>query len=257
MSPELWGRLDVHRGVRVWVAVLVLGWAGNARADEACLEVDCSGHGVCVPEDGRAYCLCDSGFVAEELRCVAQAPQPTPKVAGEQIVAVAREQVGRELPTIGLEQLEYPGALRDHLPVDELWCTDFVAWVYRVAGVPLGGGYEGGWLVTNNRALRIYFERRGLWVGKRDPGFATFEPEPGDYVRIRTRTWGHSAIVERVEGSTLHIIEGNARGVVRATAYRNFRTHPKVDGFGIVTRPKHRRVWRAPILEHWRRARHR
>lgn len=242
--------------MRVWVVVCVLGWAGSAGAD-ACREARCSGHGVCVPEDGRAYCLCDSGFVAEGLACVAAASRPVPKVAGEQIVAVAREQVGRELPTIGLERLDYPGALQDHLPVDELWCTDFVAWVYKVAGVPLGGGYEGGWLVTNNRALRIYFERRGLWVDKLDPAFATFEPKPGDYVRIRTRTWGHSAIVERVEGDTLHIIEGNARGVVRATAYRHFRTHRKIDGFGIVTDPKRRQVWRAPILDHWRRTRHR
>ena len=240
---------------------LVLGATTVAGAERPCADVDCSGHGVCIAEDTRPACLCDRGFVAEGLQCV---PKPEPpqspvggEVSGEAIVAVARAEVGRELPAVGLEQLEYPGALQDHLPVDELWCTDFVAWVYKVAGVPLGGGYEGGWLVTNNRALRRYFERRGLWVDHTAPAFASFEPRPGDYVRIRTRTWGHSAIVERVEGDTLHIIEGNARGVVRATAYPSFRTHPKVDGFGIVTERETRKIWRAPLLKHWRLARNR
>ncbi len=242
----------------VFLAAALLGTLppGTARAD-ACRGVRCSEHGQCIAEDTIPACFCDEGFMAEGLRCVPARPAPVSSVDGEAIVAIARSEVGRELATVGLHQLDYPGALRDHLPADELWCTDFVAWVYRIAGAPLGGGYEGGWLVTNNRALRKHFERRGLWVDHLDPSFATFEPRPGDYVRIRTRTWGHSALVERVEGDALHIIEGNARGVVRANVYRDFRRHPKIDGFGIVTDAEGRRVWRPTLLEHWRRARYR
>ncbi len=123
-----------------------------------------------------------------------------------------------------------------------LWCSDFVSWVYRAAGVPFSGGYEGGWLLTNNLAIRHWFERRGWWVQKHGPEWASFQPRPGDYVRIRTRRWGHSAIVRFVEGDTLHVIEGNAGGRVRLTRYARFREHERIDGFGLVTMPETRQL---------------
>ncbi len=191
--------------------------------------------------------------MAVALTCVPvpfEAPRRT--ASGASIVRIARAEVGHDLRSVGAEaEMSYPGPLRSFVPDDALWCSDFVSWVYRAAGVPLSGGYEGGWLVTNNNSVRGWFEDRGLWVDHNAPAFRTFDPLPGDYVRVRTATWGHSAIVERVEGDTLHLIEGNAGGRVRAVAYRHFRTHPKIDGFGVVTYPSIRKTWRATPPAHW------
>lgn len=242
-----------------WFLALSLVWAAwpaSALAESPCAGETCSDHGSCLYEHDRAYCFCHEGYAAEGLSCVAvpvEAPrgEASPAVTSETIIRIARGEVGRDLPSIGSERHRYPEALSNYIAEDALWCSDFVSWVYRVAGVPLTGGYEGGWLVTNNNAMRGWFERRRRWVPATSPRFATFEPVPGDYVRIQTPTWGHSAIVERVEGDTLYIIEGNARGRVRANRYRDFRHHPKVGGFGIMTRALTRRVWRPLLPSYW------
>ncbi len=241
-----------------WLLVLVcLATPTYVLADSPCTGISCSDHGTCVYENTQTYCFCDEGYAAEGTSCVAAPftalPRPNVEQAGDSIVRIARNEVGNDLRAVGMARRRYPMSLERYLPDDALWCSDFVSWVYRAAEVPLTGGYEGGWLVTNNNAMRSWFERRGLWVSKYSPHFATFQPQPGDYVRIRTRTWGHSAIVERVEGETLYIIEGNAGGRVRANRYRNFRQHYKIGGFGIVTGPTARRTWRAPLPAYWLR----
>lgn len=244
-----------------WLLPLALCCAlapASAAAESPCANQTCSGHGSCLAEEERAYCFCHDGYAAEGLSCVAAAGAVAttqgqgPLVAtGDSIVRIARSEVGRDLPSVGHERQRYPLGLGNYIPSDALWCSDFVSWVYRVAGTPLTGGYEGGWLVTNNNAMRGWYERSRRWVPASSPRFQTFEPQPGDYVRIETATWGHSALVERVEGTTLHIIEGNAQGRVRANRYPNFRRHPKVGGFGIMTRASARRIWRPLLPSHW------
>jgi len=65
-------------------------------------------------------------------------------------------------------------------------------------------------------------------------GYGSFTPSPGDYVRISTPTWGHSAIVRSVQGTTLHLVEGNARGHVRLIRYERWREHARIEGFGLI-----------------------
>ena len=218
------------------LGVLVAMTAAPAAADDPCAHVDCGENGRCIREMEVAYCFCDEGYAAVGLTCEpVRFEVPRRHVTGREIVAIALAEVRHRLSDVGRHRESGPGPLADFVPPEGLWCSDFVSWVYRNAGVPLTGGYEGGWLVTNNNSIRAWFERRGWWIDDTDPRFRVLEPRPGDYVRIRTRTWGHSAIVERVDGTTLHLIEGNARGRVRRVRYANYREHPKVDGFGLVS----------------------
>jgi hypothetical protein len=114
-----------------------------------------------------------------------------------------------------------------------MWCTDFVAWVYRAAEVPFDGG-EGGWQVQNNFAAREWFKSRGLWIDREHDSWELFEPQPGDYVRIHTSRYGHSAIVARTEGDTLFTIEGNFTNSVRLIRHTRFRSDIRIDGFGML-----------------------
>ncbi|HJK95391.1 MAG TPA: CHAP domain-containing protein [Polyangiaceae bacterium LLY-WYZ-15_(1-7)] len=211
------------------------------RAADPCRGVDC-GAGRCMVEDARPFCFCDEGHHAEDLRCLALRHRPWRRQrAGAEVVRLARAEVGRSLEAVGGEREAYPGPLAPYVPGGDLWCSDFVSWIYRAAGAPLSGGYEGGWLVPSNQALRRWFVRRGLWVDRRDPGFADFTPRPGDYVRIVGNRWGHSALVERVEGDTLFLVEGNSGRRVRSTRTRHFRTRRRIDGFGIASLTHRRR----------------
>lgn len=133
--------------------------------------------------------------------------------------------------------------MRQYIKPGELWCTDFVSWVYRAAGVPFTGGYQGGWHLTNNFAVRAWFERQGRWVAKGSPEWERFQPRPGDYLRFDTRRYGHSAIVRYVAGDTLYTIEGNARGgIVRLRRYPDYKHNRRIDGIGMVTQAEARRA---------------
>lgn len=218
-------------------------------ADEgACRDVFCSGHGTCMTERDEPFCLCEDGYAASELSCVrAEDPDdletrrrsPT---AGGRIVYVATAESGRGPSFVGAGLTSEPGALSRYLRPREMWCSDFVSWVYRMAGVPFTGGYRGGWLLTNNFAIRRWFHRRGLWIDRDSSAWATFTPMPGDYIRMHTPSGnGHSAIVRYAMGDTLYTVEGNVGNRVQLRRYARFREQPRIDGFGFVTMPDARR----------------
>jgi hypothetical protein len=216
--------------------LLVLGLPGWAAA-QACAGVTCSGHGTCMEEDGTPFCFCEEGFAAEGRSCVEVGPahDVDSEPLGMRIVGVALAEEGRDLSAVGTRRTSAPGPLASFLRPDELWCSDFVSWVYRVAGVPFTGGYHGGWHLTNNHMIRAWYVRRGMFVEKDSREWNGFMPRPGDYVRIHTRTWGHSAVVRYATESTLYTVEGNAGGHVVTTHYRNWREHERIDGFGLTT----------------------
>lgn len=236
-----------RRASALWLAIL-LGIPSIASSQQPvrheipvptpCDGVRCSRHGVCVSEDVQAYCFCDEGYRADALSCLpARASRRhASTVDGTRIVEVALAEDGHRLEQVGALRVEPPGPL-SHWVSGTLWCSDFVSWVYRVAGVPFTGGYGdgGGWHLTSNTTIRSWYQRHDAWVGHDASEWASFRPRPGDYVRISTPTWGHSAIVRYVEGSTLYTVEGNASGRVVTTRYRDFRAHPRVDGFGMTT----------------------
>lgn len=51
---------------------------------------------------------------------------------------------------------------------------------------------------------------KGLWKG------SSYRPKPGDLIHF---TWGHVGIVTKVDGNTVHTIEGNYRDMVAARSY--------------------------------------
>src|SRR5262249_16462857 len=97
------------------------------------------------------------------------------------------------------------------------WCSEFVSWVYRKAGVPFSGGGQRDWLLNDTRKIIAWFSERQSYVDRRSAYWSTYLPEPGDYVFIgRANPSGgltdreHSGIVEFVDASgALHTIEGN------------------------------------------------
>lgn len=212
-------------------------------AGQSCARVRCSGHGECFEEGAEAYCLCEPGYTAVGQACrrtaagrlVSAGPD-----AAARIVMIGRAEEGHERAEVGAARGDLaPGPLSSWVPLGGLWCSDFVSWVYRAAGASFTGGYAGGWLLPTNAMIRRWYEQRRTWVAASDPAFT---PSPGDYVRIRTSEWGHSAIVSHVEGSTLHTIEGNASGRVHLVRYLHYRTHERVDGFGMTTSVEARRA---------------
>lgn len=219
----------------VALAALLLAVASPAGAQDACEGVGCSGHGTCFAERGQAACLCDEGFVALGTSC-AEAPEGAPSAlparhqrgVGERVVSIAEAQIGRRRGQV----CDGDDALGDYLAAGEWWCGDFVAWAYARAGVPFDGGAMGGWLVTNNHAIRAWFEARDLWVERTGPAMAGYEPSPGDFVRFPTERGGHAAIVSRVVGTTLYTVEGNVSGAVEEARYFHYRDNPLIEGFG-------------------------
>lgn len=56
------------------VAALVIALSGcsggGGSGDDPCVDVECSGHGLCVVADGTAICACEAGYYPEGLSCV-------------------------------------------------------------------------------------------------------------------------------------------------------------------------------------------
>ncbi len=208
------------------------------RRRNPCTGVTCGGHGACIDEVEDAFCFCDEGYAASGTTCVPAPPTAavvTASSVGLTIVQIAVAEDGHDLASVGAARALAPGPLRQYVRAGGLWCSDFVSWVYRAAGVPFTSGYEGGWMLPNNVAIQRWFQRQGAWVARGTQGFGTFQPRPGDYVRIDTPTWSHSAIVRYVEGDILYAVEGNAGGYVHVTTHRRWRADTRIEGFGLVT----------------------
>ena len=221
--------------LRSLVLLSLVAAALPAAAQPACQGIRCSGHGECLEEDGTPLCFCDEGYSADGVRCLrAPALRPPAPGAAERAAQLAAAEDGHDLSAVGagLGPAGTPGPLALFVRPGGLWCSDFVSWAYRAAGASFTGGYQGGWLLPTNLAIRRWFVRRDAFVDRDSAEWESFEPRPGDYVRIHTSTWGHSAIVRAVEGRTLHLVEGNAGGHVRLTVYTRFKDHERIDGFG-------------------------
>ncbi len=207
----------------------------DQEAAAACTGVDCAGHGTCFAGEGRPSCLCDAGYVAEGLGlvCVPAFTQGPTEAAFASIVEIAVAEKGRGPTEVGKDLTVYPYDLGRYLGSGEAWCSEFVAWVYKVAGQPFTGGSEGGWMIGDNTAIRSWFQREKKWMGRADPGFAAFTPMAGDFMRLNNSGGGHSTIVREVQGATLLTVEGNSGNLVRLGTYNNYKSNTAIDGFGM------------------------
>ena len=86
----------------------------------------------------------------------------------------------------------------------EPWCADFVSWVYRRAGVPIGFGGTGSDYVPE---LVAWGKVTGRWRNAR----SKYHPLPGDLIVYRAggSRYGHIGMVAKVGGGRVTTVEGN------------------------------------------------
>lgn len=105
------------------------------------------------------------------------------------------------------------------LPTGNSWCMAFVFWCFAQVGLA-------NQLVRTGGVLRQWNEKPGLRVKS---------PRPGDIMILDYgKGLGHTGIVERVEGSVIHTIEGNTNDDGSREGYevcRRTRQLEKVAGF--------------------------
>lgn len=91
----------------------------------------------------------------------------------------------------------------------EPWCADFVSWVFKQAGAPVGAGGKGEDYTV---AMKQWAQGEGRWRAK------DHVPKPGDIVFYDWQNDGkvdHVALVEKVNGRSITTIGGNEDGAVR------------------------------------------
>ena len=112
------------------------------------------------------------------------------------IVEVARSQIGNEGGLLYCEWYGYPYRVE--------WCAIFVSWCADQCG------FLDAEVLPRMEGVRPYvdwFRERGQWQDR------SYEPMPGDIVFLDWESDGladHVGIVERVEGSIIYTVEGNA-----------------------------------------------
>jgi hypothetical protein len=107
------------------------------------------------------------------------------------------------------------------------WCDMFIAWAAEQAGVK---DFVGQFAWTPSHAR--WFETQGAWSQTPEAGALIFFDWSGgkDIKGI-----DHVGLVERVEGGTIHTIEGNVDGV---WLKRKTRDESKVVGYGLPSKVK-------------------
>jgi hypothetical protein len=149
--------------------------------------------------------------------------------SGNKIVDVAKGEIGKTDET------------RYGADPNELWCSEFVSWVYWQAGYPFTGGPSGKrWHLSSVKKIKAWFKSNSTFISKDSSDWFSFTPTPGDYVCFgnTANPESHSGIVEYLDSNdTLHTIEGNAGDKVARKSYSNFRTNVSfskwVQGLGL------------------------
>jgi MYXO-CTERM domain-containing protein len=168
----------------------------------------------------------------------ADAPPIAESIYTDAILAIAIAEEGKGPEEVGVST-GYP--LIDY--ADDLtggWCSEFASWAFWRGGCPFSGNNWGNydWMLGGSTQIRQWFIDNSRFVSQTDAEWATFEPQPGDYIRYNTSGGGHSGIVRYVEGTTLYTVEGNVNNIVMLRSLRNYKTDYSdpidgIDGFGV------------------------
>ena len=101
------------------------------------------------------------------------------------------------------------------------WCHMFVSWCANQAGVSTS-------IVPKTASTSVgmdWFKQKGLFRYK-----GKYTPKRGDIVYFKTGR-SHVGIVEKVNGNTLHTVEGNSSDKVARRTYP--LTHATITGYGV------------------------
>lgn len=92
--------------------------------------------------------------------------------------------------------------------VNDLWCADFVSWVYKQAGYPFTGGLSGGWRLAAVQAVKDLPNSDHNWHWHAASGYT---PKPGDLAIHQNPSTGYSHVnmVIEVTGTTITLIGGD------------------------------------------------
>lgn len=107
------------------------------------------------------------------------------------------------------------------------WCTTFVLWCYNEAGNKLGVKLYGNNVTPtggNCNSMISWYKNKGRYYTR-----GSYTPKAGDLVFFDWSGNGssqHVGIVDYVSGSTVHTIEGNCSGKVKAREYTTSGSKP-------------------------------
>lgn len=142
-----------------------------------------------------------------------------------QIVAVALTQLGVKEKTGKNDGTPAERYMRG----DALaWCAGFVLWCLDKAGYRFWKNAAEFYPMRNAQTFEQETIKRGWWSKDR-------APEPGDVIFFKTRgasdagTGGHVGIVERIEGDTIHTVEGNLGNMVAQESH--LMTSQRISGY--------------------------
>jgi MYXO-CTERM domain-containing protein len=165
------------------------------------------------------------------------APPIAASIYTDAILAIAIAEEGNGPNEVGVST-GYP--LMDYADdVTGGWCSEFASWAFWRGGCPFSGNWGNyDWMLGGSTQIRQWFIDNSRFVAQTDPEWATYEPQPGDYIRYNTSGGGHSGIVRYVEGTTLYTVEGNVNNIVMLRSLRNYKTDYSdpvdgIDGFGV------------------------
>lgn len=103
------------------------------------------------------------------------------------------------------------------------WCTTFLLWCMKKAGVSSNSYPYTTWVPT----MRDWFDQRGMFRAR-----GSYTPKAGDFVIFGSGA-SHVGIVEYVSGSYVHTIEGNTSSDnVKRNTYSLYNTY--ILGYGII-----------------------
>ncbi|MGI8330275.1 CHAP domain-containing protein [Actinomadura scrupuli] len=151
---------------------------------------------------------------------------------GQKLLDVARTQLGYTEKGDGYTKFgdwfaKNVDAQHDSYFVTAPWCDMFIAWAADKAGV---AGSVGQFASTQEHAA--WFQQQHAWGTKPQPGALVFYSWSGSK---SISDIDHVGLVERVEGGTLHTIEGNTEGV---HLMRQTRDTDAVVGYGYPAKVK-------------------
>jgi hypothetical protein len=120
---------------------------------------------------------------------------------------------------------------------NEQWCTMFVSWVTKQAGLPLTTDNNPSWSIVKSRDLAAYLENNGIWYSSDYVIENNLKPQLGDFVIYWRGDFennlGHVDIVVKEEDGLgrLGLVGGNVRDRV---SYRelNYKDDYGFLGFG-------------------------